>query len=80
MVKIFNEKSVDELIVTDIDASVNGNEPDYNLIEKIAMECRMPLCYGGGIASAKQATRIFNLGVERYLLALQQLKTLLFLN
>ena len=32
-VKIFNEKSVDELIVTDIDASVNGNEPDYNLIE-----------------------------------------------
>ena len=64
-VKIFNEKSVDELIVTDIDASVNGNETDYNLIEKIAMECRMPLCYGGGIASAKQATRIFNLGVEK---------------
>ena len=29
------------------------------------MECRMPLCYGGGIASAKQATRIFNLGVEK---------------
>ena len=45
-VKIFNEKSVDELIVTDIDASVKGDEPDYELIEKIAMECRMPLCYG----------------------------------
>ena len=43
-VKIFNEKSVDELIVTDIDASVKGDEPDYELIEKIAMECRMPLC------------------------------------
>ncbi len=64
-VKIFNEKSVDELIVTDIDASVNNDEPDYSLIEKMAMECRMPLCYGGGITSAEQAKRIFNLGVEK---------------
>ncbi len=58
-VKIFNEKSVDELIVTDIDASVNNIEPDYSLIEKIAMECRMPLCYGGGITNIEQAKRIF---------------------
>ena len=64
-VKIFNEKSVDELIITDIDATVNNNEPDYSLIEKIAMECRMPLCYGGGIKNAEQAKRIFNLGVEK---------------
>ena len=64
-VKIFNEKSVDELIVTDIDASVNNIEPDYSLIEKIAMECRMPLCYGGGITNIEQAKRIFNLGVEK---------------
>ena len=72
-VKIFNEKSVDELIVTDIDASVKGDEPDYELIEKIAMECRMPLCYGGGITNAKQAKEIFRLGVEKYQLALLQL-------
>lgn len=64
-VKIFNEKSVDELIITDIDASVNNVEPDYSLIEKIAMECRMPLCYGGGITNTDQAKRIFNLGVEK---------------
>ena len=64
-VKIFNEKSVDELIITDIDATVNNNEPDYSLIEKIAMECRMPLCYGGGIKNAEQAKKIFNLGVEK---------------
>ena len=64
-VKIFNEKFVDELIITDIDATVNNNEPDYSLIEKIAMECRMPLCYGGGIKNADQAKRIFNLGVEK---------------
>ena len=37
-VKIFNEKEVDELVVLDIDASVEGREPDYSLIEKLAIE------------------------------------------
>ena len=64
-VKIFNEKEVDELIVLDIDATAEGREPDYKLIEHLAAECRMPLCYGGGIKTADQAQRIFNLGVEK---------------
>ena len=64
-VKIFNEKSVDELIVTDIDATVKNIDPDYSMIEKLAMECRMPLCYGGGINNANQAKQIFSLGVEK---------------
>ena len=64
-VKIFNEKEVDELIVLDIDASSTGQEPDYKMIENLAVECRMPLCYGGGIKSLEQAQRIFSLGVEK---------------
>jgi cyclase len=64
-VKIFNEKEVDELMVLDIDASVEQREPDYKMIENIARECRMPLCYGGGIKTAEQAGRIFSLGVEK---------------
>ena len=64
-VKIFNEKEVDEIIVIDIDASRHKYEPDYQLIEKLAIECRMPLCYGGGIKTVDQAQRIFSLGVEK---------------
>jgi cyclase len=64
-VRIFNEKEVDELIVLDIDASVRGAEPDYRTIEHLAAECRMPLCYGGGIKTAEQAQRILSLGVEK---------------
>ena len=64
-VKIFNEKEADELMVLDIDASVNGIEPDFKLIEKLAAECRMPLCYGGGITHAHQAARIVDMGVEK---------------
>jgi cyclase len=64
-VKIFNEKEADELVVLDIDATANGAEPNYALIAKLAAECRMPLCYGGGITTAEQASRIIGLGVEK---------------
>ena len=39
-VKIFNEKEVDEIIVLDIDATVDGMDPDYKMIENLANECR----------------------------------------
>lgn len=64
-VKIFNEKEADELIVLDIDCTLNGLEPDFALIKKLAAECRMPLCYGGGIKSVEQAKKIISLGVEK---------------
>jgi cyclase len=64
-VKIFNEKEVDELIVFDIDATANGVAPNYALIQKLAAECRMPLCYGGGVREIEQARRIIGLGVEK---------------
>lgn len=64
-VKIFNEKEADELVVLDIDATVNNAEPDYRMIARLAAECRMPLCYGGGIKTSAQAKRIISLGVEK---------------
>ena len=69
IVKIFNEKEVDELIVIDIDATVNNVEPDYSAISNLAAECRMPLCYGGGIKTAEQAQKIIKLGVEKVALS-----------
>lgn len=68
-VRIFNEKEVDELIVCDIDATVEGREPDYQMIADLAEECRMPLCYGGGVTSVEQAKRIMALGVEKVALS-----------
>jgi len=64
-VRIFNEKEADELMVLDIDATVNKAAPDFGLIAKLAAECRMPLCYGGGITTAEQAARIVDMGVEK---------------
>ena len=64
-VKIFNEKEADELVVLDIDATANNVEPNYKMITKLAAECRMPLCYGGGVRTAAQAKKIIGLGVEK---------------
>jgi cyclase len=64
-VRIFNEKEADELMVIDIDSTSNNHVPDFKMIENLASECRMPLCYGGGINTLEQAQRIFSLGVEK---------------
>lgn len=65
VVRIFNEKEVDELVVLDIDASKDGREPDYELIAEIAGECFMPIAYGGGVRTLEQARRLIRCGVEK---------------
>lgn len=64
-VKIFNEKQVDELAIFDIDASAQGRGPDFDMLAKIAVESRMPLCYGGGVTSAEEAARLVSIGYEK---------------
>lgn len=68
-VKIFNEKAVDELIVLDIDATVEQRGPDFELIRNLAIECRMPFCYGGGVTTVEQAKKIISLGAEKVALS-----------
>lgn len=56
-IKIFNEKEVDEVIVLDISKSKKIKRPNFNLINKIASECFMPLSYGGGIDNFDSAKK-----------------------
>ncbi|OZI15795.1 imidazole glycerol phosphate synthase subunit HisF [Bordetella genomosp. 7] len=67
-VRIFNELEVDELIVLDIRATIEGREPDFSLLAEIADECFMPLAYGGGVSSLLDAERIFKIGVEKVII------------
>jgi cyclase len=64
-VRIFNEKEADELMVLDIDATIKKVPPDFGLIAKLAAECRMPLCYGGGVSTVEQAAKLVGMGVEK---------------
>lgn len=79
-VKIFNEKNVDEIMVIDIDATVEGYEPDYEMIKNVATECRMPLCYGGGVKTVEQVRKIIKLGAEKVAVSSAALENISLLN
>jgi cyclase len=67
-VRIFNEKEVDELVLCDIEASMQQRDPNYAWIKDIVSECFMPVGYGGGIGNLEQIRKIFDLGVEKVIL------------
>ncbi len=68
IVKIFNDKMVDELVVLDITASLEGRGPSMNLLANIASQCFMPLAYGGGITTLDEMSRLFSMGIEKVVL------------
>lgn len=63
-VKIFNDKTVDELVITDIGAT-RGSAIDFRLLADIASEAFMPLGYGGGLRTVEDAVQILGLGYEK---------------
>ncbi len=67
-VRIFNEKEVDELILLDIDATLDARTPDYARIEDIVSEAFMPVAFGGGITSVEQMATVMRCGVEKVVL------------
>ncbi len=68
-VRIFNEKQVDEIIILDIDATLKGIKPNYQLINDIASECSMPICYGGGIKTLDEIEHLIRMGIEKIALS-----------
>lgn len=64
-IKLFSEMEADEIIILDIDASRQRREPNYKLIEILASEAFMPVCYGGNVSNAQIAKRLISLGVEK---------------
>ena len=64
-VRIFNEIQVDEIILLDIFKSKRKDQINFNIIEDLADECRMPFTYGGGINSLRQVEKLFSIGVEK---------------
>jgi len=68
IVRIFNEKEVDEIVLFDIAASAESRKPNLRVLEEIASECFAPMAYGGGLADLEQITRILALGYEKVIL------------
>jgi cyclase len=68
VVRLFNEKEVDEICVLDIDATTDGRAPDFGFLRELASECFMPLAYGGGITQLAHCEQLNRIGVEKIVL------------
>ena len=64
-VRIFNDKEVDELVFLDITATSENRPPNFVYLARIASQCFMPLCYGGGVRSLEEMTRLYKIGIEK---------------
>ncbi len=64
-VSIFSEKMVDELVLLDIDATRTGRAPNVELVQNIASEAFIPLCYGGGVTTLDHFEHLLKAGVEK---------------
>jgi cyclase len=65
VVKIFNDKEVDELVFLDINATIEGRRPPFDTLAEIASECFMPLGYGGGVSALEDIKTILGVGIEK---------------
>jgi imidazole glycerol-phosphate synthase subunit HisF len=65
IVKIFNEKKADELLLLDIDATVEQRRPDFVYLADITSEAFMPLCYGGGVREIQDIQSLLKVGIEK---------------
>lgn len=71
VLRLFNEKEVDEICVLDIDATADGRSPDFQFLKELASECFMPLAYGGGITSVADCAELNRNGIEKFVLGTQ---------
>ncbi len=64
-VRVYNTRQVDELILVDIEASKNGDQPDFETIKDFSNECFFPFTVGGGIQSTEHIKKMLRAGADK---------------
>jgi cyclase len=64
-IRVYNRRDVDELILVDITATPDGEEPDYASIEDFALDCAVPFTVGGGICNIEQINKLLSAGADK---------------
>lgn len=68
IVRIFNDKEVDELVLLDITATPENRGPRFEMLKDIASEAFIPLAYGGGIRTMDDVRTLLSIGIEKLVL------------
>lgn len=68
VINLFNRFEVDEIALIDVRATVERRPPPFELLERLAAECWVPLAFGGGVRSVDHVRRVLACGVEKVIL------------
>ena len=63
--KVYDAQGADELIFLDITASHEKRDILFNVVNKVAEECFMPLTVGGGIRSVEDIRTLLKMGADK---------------
>lgn len=75
IVRIFNDKEVDELVLLDITATPEHRGPQFDLLKNIASEAFIPLAYGGGIRNMDDVRKLLSIGIEKLIMNTSAVET-----
>lgn len=65
VLRTYETRTVDELIMLDINASFEDRYFDRWLVEELSAECFMPLPIGGGIKSCNEIEDLLSVGADK---------------
>ena len=68
VVRVFEERQVDELILLDISKTIDQEETDLMIVKKLSEELFVPFSYGGGVNSVSTMVKIVKAGAEKIVL------------
>ena len=80
VLRTYETRNVDELIMLDIDASLEGRYFDRWLVEELSSQCFMPLTIGGGIKSCRQIEELLSAGADKVSINTSAITDLKFIN
>ncbi|MEO0796354.1 MAG: imidazole glycerol phosphate synthase subunit HisF [Verrucomicrobiota bacterium] len=73
--KAYEKQGADELVFLDITASSDERNIMYDVVERTASECFMPLTVGGGLRSLEDIRAMLNAGADKISLNTSAVKT-----
>lgn len=68
IVRIFNDKEVDEIVLLDIRATPENRGPQFDVLKNITSEAFIPLAYGGGIRTMEDVRSLLSIGIEKLIM------------
>lgn len=65
VIKVYNARDVDEIMLCDVGATSNNLEPNYSLVKEVAKECYVPLTVSGGISKLEHIEKLLVAGADK---------------